>query len=138
MSAIYGVGVLDIGMKAGANAKTTTSQYKCCVISADNTAQVVATATAGLAVGVIQSYQSSSSEAVTVRMLGVAKVTCESSVTAGRPIVSGELGTVAELAISSTVVTVGTLKTIIGYARESGDTNTVISAIVIPSMYPAG
>jgi hypothetical protein len=139
MSAIMGDGVLDITFRAGTSPRTTTSQYKVGYISGNNAYEVANTTTVhGRAFGVIQSFQNASSEEVTVRPLGVAKVTCNSSVTAGRPLLAIGLGLVAELAISSTALTAGTWDNIVGFAREAGSTNSVISCFVLPSMYHTG
>ena len=72
MAVIGGQQATRYSFKAGDGAKTTTSQYKLAYISASMTVSVPSV-TAAPIIGLIESYQSSNSEVVSVITAGIAK-----------------------------------------------------------------
>lgn len=159
--AIYGNGgELDLTMYITDELKTTTSQFMCVgqvpgtTTAADRTVSLCgvansigsATGTAFHFVGIVQSYQSSSSEVATVRTFGVSKAVCAHSVPAFANIMpywgvstttmAGRIIALQDGAtITSTNITNTSFVTIIGKALESGSTGTVISVLIQPSLY---
>jgi hypothetical protein len=114
---------------AGANARTTTSQYMVAYLSGSMTASVVTSLGAQpLAIGIIDSFQSSGSQAVSVIVHGLAKGYMADSCTAGRPLVPSTAGTLQPL-LQYTLTSIGTgttlltcTTTIIGTALQAGRT----------------
>lgn len=107
---------------AGASAKTTTSQYMAGYISAANTVSVVNTTTA-FPIGIIDSYQSSSSETLTVILGGPAKGYANLSIAAGSLLTAVDGGKL------SGAITTATSHTL-GYAVSSASTNGALTIIV--------
>jgi hypothetical protein len=157
--AITGIGrEYDLTLKAGASAKTSTSQYLCVgagwtTTSTDWTGVIT---NDSIAAGTINAYaflgvnqtgaMSASSESMGVRMHGISKVKCAASIQAFsfveayngastttfrghiQQITSGSSVSAATMSISSHTV-------VIGRALESGSTNSVISVFVNPQLY---
>lgn len=159
--AIYGQGgSYDITMKLDSSLKTTTSQYMCVGMgpgSSTTDTRLVglcgqtgtmadATHTADYCIGIIQSYQSASSEYGTVRLFGVSKATCAESIAAGMYVMPyfgastttmpGRIVSVDSAAANTaSAIVASQIVTILGRALESGSTGTVISVFVNPQMY---
>ena len=145
----------DFSLLAGSSLQTTTSQYLVCgmeptTTSADFTAYLAnggaalsSSITARYAIGIVQSYPSSTSDAVTVRRRGISKAKCAQVVKAGEPVVAYEGASTttfagyisplayADLAAAETLTT--DFKIILGQALESGQTGTVISILLDPA-----
>lgn len=150
---------IDVSFKAGAYLRTTTSQY--CVVGmegntttvvdwtaylADNGQALNNTGTARFALGINQTYMSSSSEECTVRMLGLSKAICAGSISAGDWIIpyegisttsrAGHISAVLTGAsVSAFGATVSAFRTVLGRAMEDGSTGTVITIFVNPQLY---
>ena len=156
--AIMGVGQeCDITLKPGASCLTSTSQYLCVGNQALTTTSIDFTAiitndstTAGTGaaydvIGINQSFLSSTSEEMTVRMFGVSKAICACSVPAWSYIAAyrglstttrrGQIEPVG-FAQTQTANITSTNFSILGRALEDGSTGTVISVFVNPSPYP--
>ena len=159
--AIYGAGgELDLTFKITDELKTTTSQFMCVgqapgtTTAADRTVSLCgvansigsATGTAFHFIGIVQSYQSASSEVATVRTFGVSKAVCAESIPAMAPVMAywgvstttmaGRIVCVDD-GVSTSAATMSTSAhvIIIGRALESGSTGTVISILIQPSLY---
>jgi hypothetical protein len=109
---------------AGSTAKTTTSQYMACYISAADTVSVVNTTTAH-PVGIIDSYQSAGSETVRVVVNGLAKAYANASVAAGSLVTCVDGGKVATAGATITAY-------ILGRAESNASTNGAITIFVNP------
>lgn len=123
--------------KAGSNAKTSTSQYKIGYISDSMTVSVVNTTTAYKnIIGVIDTFQSSGSEALSVVVSGLGKVYMGTSCTAGDPLVANSVGNATPLtAYTITAIITGTAaisntNVILGTALQGGITNGAMSCFV--------
>ena len=121
----------------GDKAKTSTSQYRIAVLDASMTVSVVGSSGAYKnVIGVIDSFQSSSSEAVSVVMHGLAKVFMGVSCTAGDPLISDASGTAAPLvAYTITSISTGTsalsnTNVILGTALQGGITSGAMMCFV--------
>lgn len=119
-----------ISFIAGDNIKTSTSQYKICGITASMTVSVVNTTTAYKnIIGVVDSFQSSGSEVVSVVVSGLAKVFTVISCTAGDPLVSNSTGVATPFtSYTITAVITGTAamsntNVILGTALQGGITS---------------
>lgn len=121
-----------ISLKVGSTAATTTSQYKTCYISAALTGSVVNTTT-NYPIGIIDSYQSASSAVMQVIVHGPAKVYCAASVTAGDTVYSDGAGAVQTRTSAATTTTQDSDQ--LGWAMESGSTNSAITIFVNPVKY---
>jgi len=150
----------DLTLKAAASLRTTTSQYKV-VGGGDTTTAVDSTAylanggaalsdtyTARYAIGVNQTYMSSSSEECTVRMFGLTKAKCAASVNswayvtayegASTTTFSGHIqGVVNGASTAAGTTSITSHRTILGRALESGSTGTTISILLNPQMSDA-
>lgn len=113
---------------AGSSAKTTTSQYMAGYISAADTVSVQNTTTSN-AIGIIDSYQSASSETISVITFGIAKGYANSSITAGDPVSAASGGKLTTTAATTTSL-VST--PIIGRAEEAASTNGALTIFVNP------
>jgi len=147
---------LDISLKAGSSLKTTTAQFKVCGMEnssttddftaymADAGAAVSNTNTARRAIGIVQTYPSSGSAEVSVRIHGLSKAVCAGSVSAGDFVAAYEGASTTTFpghivranAAAETVLTTTVAKVILGRALETGQTNSVISVFVNPAPYP--
>lgn len=91
-TALTGPGVLDITLKLGSEAKTTTAQYKAVAMdptstTGDFTANFpVTTAALNAPVGIIQNYITANASSAQVRVLGISKAYCYDSIVAGAPV----------------------------------------------------
>jgi hypothetical protein len=154
--AIQGNQGVDQSFLLGAQLKTSTSQYKAVCIagqstSADWTVELcgqtnsIATPTAASrsAIGIMQEYNSATTTRANVKLHGVSKVKCADSVTAGDFLVAYEgistttfAGFVVAIAPGASTVAATTsitsFRVVLGRALESGQTNTVISAMINP------
>ena len=162
MSANSGNGTqIDVTFKAALNLRTTTAQYMVVGIvpgstGADYTVEGCfnsatnggATSTSRFAIGVNQSYMSANSTECTVRLLGISKVKCGDSITAGEWLMAAVgtptstlYGTVMAVndQVTSSAATMSTTahQTILGRSLEDGSTSTVIGAFINPQMYDA-
>lgn len=145
----------DINLKAGATLLTTTSQYKVVGMEptsttgdltgylANNNTATSNTNTARHAVGINQTYLSSTSEVCTVRLHGVSKVVCAASIPAGAFLVAYEgiststrAGQVSPVVngITFTALSLTVNRVVLGRALEAGSTNTVIHAYINPQL----
>jgi hypothetical protein len=143
---VNGVGnEYDFTMDAGAEAKTTTSQYKVGVVSAAHTFNIVSsTATARTAIGINQSYMTSGSVMCKVRTHGLSKAYCGDSVTAGQWIrayegvsTTSRYGTIQGLpaagaSISVATTSVTSYSNVLGWALDNGQTGQAISVYLNP------
>jgi len=154
----------DITFLAGAQLRTTTSQYKCVgfapgtTTNANRTVDLCGntgtisepTATAAFVIGINQTYMSSGALECNVRMHGVSKAVCAESITAGMFVAAyGGIGAAASTttmagkiinidnAVTCTAygATVSSQFVVLGRALENGSTNGVISVFVNPQLY---
>lgn len=140
--AIGGVGIeYDVSGDISDGLKTTTSQYTCVTINDEAFYAPTGTASADVAIGVLQSYQSASSEVGTVRLFGVSKVKTKDAVTAGTLVKCSNSTTsypgyciaiTTTAAGTTTSATVTSIMWALGYAMETGVTNQVIKVMVMP------
>jgi len=142
----------DATFSAGSTVKTTTAQYlvvgmEATATSADHTAYMAnagaalsSTITARSAIGIVQSYPSASSEAVTTRLLGISKAKCAASIPAGAFVSAYEGASTTTFAgyineeTFGTVLTSSAHRVVLGRALESGSTGTTISVMLNPSV----
>jgi hypothetical protein len=164
--AIWGEGnCIDITLKCGNYTKTTTSQYKVVGMggttsNADftaflaNNAQVLNnTNTAYMAIGINQTYLSASSESMQVRVAGVSKAYCESTICAGDFVgayygistttYAGAIFSITRAIETNVTTSVYGLSipvqfVCLGRALQYGETATYISILVQPSLYDLG
>ncbi len=160
--ALGGNGVaIDFTFHAAVNLRTTTAQYMAVAMvpgtttavdftveGASNSATVgVATSTARFAIGINQTYMTANSDHCVVRLLGMSKVICAESITAGEwlkadvgvsaTIVEGGVQAIDDGQTSSSggYITATAHTVVLGRAFERGSTNTVITAFINPQMY---
>jgi hypothetical protein len=155
--AISGVGnEYDVTLKAGASAQTSTSQYLCVgagwtTTSTDWTALITNDSTTGgtinahAFIGVNQTgAMSAGSESMKVRMFGISKVKCATSIQAWSWVecyngisTTTFRGHIQQLVAGETftAMTTSAWRVPVGRALESGSTNSVISVVIIPSLY---
>ncbi len=155
--AIGGTGqFFDVTLKAGASVKTSTSQFLCVgagwtSTSTDWTALITndsvtaGTINAHAFVGVNQSgAMSAGSESMNVRMAGVGKVKCAASVQAWSFVecyngasTTTFRGHVQQIAAGETftAMTTSAHMVVVGRAFESGSTNSVITIMIMPTLY---
>lgn len=159
--AIYGNGVcVDYTFKITDELKTTTSQFMCVgqapdtTTASDKTVSLcgvgasisAATGASFHCIGIVQSYQSATSEVATVRLFGIGKATCAHSIPAfayvmayhgiSTTAMAGKICAIRDAA-SCTVATTSITAhcTVLGRSLEAGSTNTVIEVFINPSMY---
>jgi hypothetical protein len=148
----------DITLLAGASVRTSTSQYLCVGAGATTTSGnktvyitndsvTAGTANAYAFVGVNQTgAMSSGSINCNVRMFGVSKVKCASSITewgyvesyngASTTTFRGHIQEIANgSSVSAATMSISSHTTVIGRALESGSTNSVISVLVNPQLW---
>lgn len=130
----------DMSFTPGANALTTTSQYRVGYFSAAHTISVANTTTAHLkAAGIIQTNRlTAGSNELSFRMLGVSKAVCAGTCSVGDFVQAATNGGITAATIATTdttVTTAGVVQTgIVGMAMESGITNQVIEILVNPGL----
>jgi len=147
----------DISLKCSSLCKTTTSQYLVVGLSGSNTAGATVSADytgyitdagealsdtqcANFAIGINQTYLSSSAKAMNVRMFGISKAKCAGSVCAGEYVMAYDGASTTtfrghiEAVAAGSMVTASSFKTVLGRAMEKGKTNSVISIFVNPSL----
>lgn len=119
-----------ISFIAGSGAKTTTSQYRIGYLYDSMTVCVVETTTSYKnIIGIIDSYQSSGSEVLSVVVHGLARVNMAVSCSAGDPLMSDSVGNATPLtAYTITALCTGTTQlsntnVIVGTALQDGYTN---------------
>lgn len=157
--ALVGTGAeYDKTFTAGDSIKTSTAQYLLVGIeptttSADFTAYITgagstpaSTITSRFAIGINQTMLSATSNELSVRMLGISKAKCATTVTVGQffraydgastttfaghitPVISG-------LSISAATASISSQQVIMGRVLEDGNTGTVVSVVLIPQLY---
>ncbi len=158
----FGSRVYDITMKPSTYMATTASQYRVVgVVGATTSAEFTGylanyaqtlnrTATARHAIGINQSYLSSSSETMQVRVMGKSKVICESTISVGDWVVPYEgtsttshYGTVISLNLEDATnqtasvyeTSAATWGIVLGRAMEAGVTASVIEVMLNPQLY---
>lgn len=149
--AIHGNGnEYDLTMKCGGGVNTSTSQYKVVGMGWETTTAcwtaymanyntaLADTMTAGGALGIQQDFLSATSEYCHVRVFGLSKAICASSIAAGDFVAAYEgasmtlhFGDIATLGIGTTI---SAERVILGRALEDGSSNTVITILVQPSL----
>jgi len=157
--AVGGVGnEYDITLKAGASVRTSTSQFLCVGAGATTTSGnrtvyitndsiTAGTANAYAFVGINQSgAMSAGSLSCNVRMFGVSKAKCASSITEFGYVEAYDgvstttfRGHIEEIisgsSVSAATMSTSSHSTVIGRALESGSTNSVISIYVNPQLW---
>jgi hypothetical protein len=148
--AITGVGrEYDVPMKASTYVKTSTAQYKAVgmgwetttadwtVYMCDAGSGLDDTMTARGFVGIVQDVPSANSEFVTVRMFGLSKAWCASTIAAGDVVAAYEgistttfPGHIVTLTMAASVPAMR----VVGIAMEDGRTNTAITVFVNPTI----
>ena len=113
---------------AGSSAKTTTAQYMAGYISAEGTVSVCNTTTAKC-IGIIDSFQSASSETISVITHGIAKGYANASIAAGAAVTAVDGGKLA--AFGGTYTSIITTP-ILGRAESAASTNGAITIYVDP------
>ena len=113
---------------AGSSAKTTTSQYMAGYLSAAGTVSVCNTSTAKC-IGIIDTYQSSSSETLSLITHGIAKGYANASIAAGSVVYAVDGG---KLAGFSGTTTAYATTPVLGRAESSASTNGAITIYVQP------
>ena len=161
--AIKGIGpAIDVTFDITAEARTTTSQYKVMGMTpGTSTAQgwtadatrtstnAGFTASAFHALGILQGYESGTSESGTIRLFGISKAIAAESIGAGSWVACYHGASTAAMwgklislddGVSNTAATtsITTHYTVLGRALESGSTNGVISIFLNPQMYDFG
>ena len=153
--AIKGTGrEYDITFNASSALRTTTSQYRVVGVggtttNADSTVYLANggsalnnTTTARWAIGINQTYMSSTADNCAVRLFGVSKAVCAASVGSGDFVTASIADTSTANSGRITPYTPGTVLTstagnvVIGRALETGSTGTVISVFVNPAVVP--
>lgn len=158
MGAIHSIGVpYDVAAKVGSSLATTTSQYAVVGILAETTTAdftvamtggTAGTTTGYCAIGICQTYLSASAQDCQVRLLGVSKAICASSISAGQFVkayagasTTSRVGNIEAIAATGASITganhsVTAYQVVLGRALEKGSTGTVISIMVNPQLYP--
>ena len=150
----------DISFLIGDKVATTTSQYKVVgfvpgtTTSADRTVDLCgqtgtnadATAASSFAIGINQTYLSSTADTASIRLFGVSKAYCAHSIGAGSFVAAYNgistttmNGRIMQLVDGATMGTADLTATaqfvILGRALENGSTGTVISVFLNPQFY---
>ena len=154
--AVKGNGLnLDLTLKAGTSVSTSTSQYLCVgesetttaadftvIVTNDSTA--AGTMAARFCIGINQTKMSTNTDVCNVRVAGVAKAKCASSVAAFSWVKCYEGGSTTTfrghidqvvLGETFTAMTTSAHQCVIGRALENGSTNTVIEILLAPQLF---
>lgn len=133
MAALTGPNVV-YPFQAHASLLTTTAQYLVCDLRGSAYQVGVASTTAGVVIGINQTYFTSGASAVAqVVTGGFSKAIAAGSITCGAPLMVSGAGLVAELTYTS--YTTATTGYIVGYACETGTAaNQVIGIFVRPGI----
>ena len=139
----------DISLCPSAGLLTSTSQWTwCCLNTAVDFSATAPTntATGDMAYGIIQSNQSAGSERVTVRIAGISKARCVSTITAGDYVkctnsytnYSGYTESIIVTAGTTTNATFTSIIVVGGVALEGGVTGQVITIDINKTLLPVG
>lgn len=137
----------DVTLKLGDEAITTTAQYRCvCADPTSTTGDITAnfpvtTGALNNFVGIIQNYITSSSDAATVRLIGVSKAFAYDSIAAFDPIRmalktagAAETGYVNVLTPKTDFTTAAVLHRAVGIALQSAQkTGAALGVLIAPS-----